>query len=73
MFPDSKSMGKYSIQKNGENKVATPGGAHSIVIRGAGSIVWGLGFWFEKDILGFFKNIDLGNSQGVAKMIHMDN
>ena len=22
MFPDAKSMGKYSIQKNGENKVA---------------------------------------------------
>ena len=47
---------------------------HSIVkIRGAGSIVWGLGFWLGKDILGFFKNIDLDNGQGVVKMIHMDN
>ena len=25
-----------------------------------------------KDILGFFKNIDLDNSQGVANMIHTD-
>ena len=40
---------------------------------GAGSIVWGLGFWLGKDILGFFKNVDLDNSQGVAKMIHIDN
>ena len=41
-----------------------PGG-HSIVKNtggGAGSIVWGLGFWLGKDILGFFKNIDLDNS-----------
>ena len=30
--------------------------------RGAGSIVWGLGFWLRKDILGLFKNIDLDNS-----------
>ena len=29
---------------------------------GAGSIVWGLGFWLGKYILGFFKNIDLDNS-----------
>ena len=28
----------------------------------AGSIVWGVGFWLGKDILGFFKNIDLDNS-----------
>ena len=28
----------------------------------AGSIVWGLGHWLGKDILGFFKNIDLDNS-----------
>ena len=28
----------------------------------AGSIVWGLGFWLGKDILGFFKNFDLDNS-----------
>ena len=34
---------------------------------GAGSIVWGLGFWFGEDILGFFKNIDLDNSQRVVK------
>ena len=39
----------------------------------AGSIVWGLRFWLGKDILGFVKNIDLDNSYGVAKMIHMDN
>ena len=26
---------------------------------GADSIVWGLGFWLGKDILGFFKNMDL--------------
>ena len=38
----------------------------------AGSIVWGLRFWLGKDILGFVKNIDLDNSYGVAKMIHMD-
>ena len=40
----------------------TSRGGHSIVKKyreGAGSIVWGLGFWLEKDI---FKNIDLGNS-----------
>ena len=29
---------------------------------GAGSIVWGLGFLLGKDILGFFKNIDMDNS-----------
>ena len=40
---------------------------------GAGLIVWGLRFWLGKDILGFFKNIDLYNSQGVDKLIHMDN
>ena len=39
----------------------------------AGSIVWGLRFSLGKDILGFVKNIDLDNSYGVAKMIHMDN
>ena len=40
-----------------------PGGGHSIVKNtGAGSIVWGLGFWLGKDILGFFKNIGLDNS-----------
>ena len=40
-------------------------GGHSIVKNaggGVGSIVWGLGFWLGKDILGFFKNIDLDNS-----------
>ena len=31
-----------------------------------------MGFWLGKDILGFFKNIDLDNSYGGAKMIHMD-
>ena len=42
----------------------TQGGGHSIVKKygGAGSIVWGLGFWLGKDILGFLKNIDLDNS-----------
>ena len=51
-------------------------GEHSTVKNtgeGAGGIVWGLGFWLGKDILGFFKNIDLDNSEGVATMIHMDN
>ena len=40
------------------------GGGHSIVkkYRGVGSIVLSLGFWLGKDILGFFKNIDLDNS-----------
>ena len=40
----------------------SPGG-HSKVKNtgGAGSMVWGLKFWLEKDILGFFKNIDLDN------------
>ena len=41
-----------------------PSPGHSIVnnTAGAGSIAWGLGFWLGKDILGFFKNIDLDNS-----------
>ena len=42
-----------------------PPGGHSIVNNtggGAGSIVWCLGFWLGKDILGFFKNITLDNS-----------
>ena len=54
---------------------AQGGRGHFIVKNtgGACSIVWGLGFWLGKDILGFFKNIDLDNSWGVAKMIHMDN
>ena len=38
------------------------GGTLQLKIRGAGSIVWGLGFWLGKYILGFFKNIDLDNS-----------
>ena len=44
-------------------KAYTQGG-HSVVknTEGAGSIVWGLGFWLGKDILGFFKNVDLDNS-----------
>ena len=33
----------------------------------------GSGILVGKDIFGFFKNIDLDNSWGVAKMIHMDN
>ena len=45
-----------------------PGEGHSVW--GADSIVWGLGFWLEKDI---FKNIDMDNSQGVDKIIFMDN
>ena len=41
-----------------------PRGGHSVAKNagGAGSLVWGLGFWLGKDILGFFKNIDLDNS-----------
>ena len=41
-----------------------PQGGHSMVksTGGPGSIVWGLGFWLGKDILGFFKNTDLDNS-----------
>ena len=49
---------------HGRSKHLKPGG-HSIVKNtggGAGSIVWGLGFWLGKDTLGFFKNIDLDNS-----------
>ena len=38
------------------------GGTLQLKVRGAGSIVWGLGFWLGKDILGFIKNIDLDNS-----------
>ena len=58
MTPKIISLGLYQL--------GYPGG-------GGGSIVWGLGFWLGKDILGFFKNCDLDNSYGVAKMIHMDN
>ena len=40
-----------------------PQGGHSIVKNwGAGWIVWGLEFWLGKDILGFFKKIDLDDS-----------
>ena len=44
---------------------STPQEGHSMVKNtggGAGSIVWGLGFWLGKYILGFFKNIDLDDS-----------
>ena len=43
---------------------STPGGTLQLKIRGegAGSIVWGLGYCLGKDILGFFKNIDLDSS-----------
>ena len=34
----------------------TQGRTLYLKIRGAGWIVWGLGFWLGKDILGFFKN-----------------
>ena len=38
-----------------------PQEGHSVVKNtgGAGLIVWGLGLWLEKYILGFFKNINL--------------
>ena len=57
--PDSRSdphrvhygPGGYSIAKN----------------TGAGSIVWGLGFWLGKYILVVFKKIDVDNSSGAAK------
>ena len=40
---------------------SSQGGTLQVKIRGggAGSIVWGLGFWLGKDIFGVFKNIDL--------------
>ena len=42
-----------------------PQRVHSVVKNmggGVGSIALGLGFWLGKDILGFFKNINLDNS-----------
>ena len=44
--------------------IFTQGGTLLLKLRGggAGLIVWGLGFWLGKDVLGFFKNIDLDNS-----------
>ena len=43
--------------------MTVPKGGHSIgKNRGGWLIVWGLGFWLRKDILGFSKNIDLDNS-----------
>ena len=47
-------------------RLKIPQGGHSVLKNtgggAAGFIVWGLGFWLGKDILGFFKNIDLDNS-----------
>ena len=62
-------MGKLRLHKLCRNKHFNTrydksiflGGTQELTIRGAGSIVWGLGFWLGKDILGFFKNIDLDN------------
>ena len=50
-----------------------PGG-HSTVKNTGGGWLDSLGSesLVGKDILGLFKNIYLDNSQGVAKMIHMD-
>ena len=48
---------EHSIVKN------TGGGGGEL----AGSIVCVLGFWLGKDILGFFKKIDLDDSLGVTK------
>ena len=53
-------------KKTQKEKNPSPGG-HSVVNNmggGDGLIVWDLGFMLGKDILGFFKNIDLDNSQG---------
>ena len=49
------------------------GNTLQVKIWGADSIVWGLGFWSGKYILGFSNKPDLDDSQGVANMIHMDN
>ena len=55
-----------NLGKRHKKKRILPQGGHSVVnnIGGDGLIVWDLGFLLEKDILGFFKNIDLDNSQG---------
>ena len=52
------------LTKDGEVMVPRDprGGTLLSKIWGAGSIVWSLGFWLGKDILRFFKNIDLDNS-----------
>ena len=51
--------------------IYTPRG-HSIVKKTGGWLdSLGSGILVGKDILGFFKNCDLDNSQGVAKMIHI--
>ena len=55
-------------KKTQKEKNPSPGG-HSVVNNmegggGDGLIVWDLEFLLGKDILGFFKNIDLDNSQG---------
>ena len=50
-----------------------PGGHSTVKIRGGGWLdSLGSEILVGKDILGFFKNIDLDNSYGVAKMIHTD-
>ena len=50
-------------------------GGHSIVKNMGGGWFNSLesGILVGKDILGFYKNIDLDNSYGVAKMVHIDN
>ena len=58
---------KYRSRDETTNNVmlsgtTSQGGTLQLRIWGAGFIVWGLGFWLGKDILGFFKNIDLDNS-----------
>ena len=59
-----ESSSKMTLSVRAITEVSTQGGTLWFKIwgKGAGLIVWGLGFWLEKDILGFFKNIDLDNS-----------
>ena len=48
--------------QHGNLELVTTTTTTTLNITGVGSIVSGLGFWLGKDILGFFKNIDLDNS-----------
>ena len=59
-----ESSSKMTLYVSAITEVSTQMGTLQFEIRGkvVGLIVWGLGFWLEKDILGFFKNIDLDNS-----------
>ena len=59
-----ESSSKMTLSLSAITEVSTQGGTLKFKLRGkgAGLIVWGLGFWLENYILGFFKNIDLDNS-----------